>query len=112
MNSVVKLFNRKKIKFFIGSNIPQNQGLFYNFNCGFGSGHLIEDMYALAECDYVVGPPSSYSMWASFYGDKPLYTIRNVNKTINLKYFVHFYGWQVIFHGRDEWSESFWEWTH
>ena len=48
-------------------------------------------MYALAECDYVVGQPSSYTMWASFYGDKPFYTIRNANKTINLKDFVHFY---------------------
>ena len=112
MNSVVRLFEGKKIKFLICSNIPQNQNLFDNFNCGFGSGHLIEDMYALAECDYVVGPPSSYTMWASFYGDKPLYMIRNVNKTINLKDFVHFYEWQGIYHSRDDWSESFWEWTH
>ena len=74
MNSVVKLFYRKNFKFFIGSNIPQNPSLFYNFNCGFGSGHLVEDIYALAECDYVVGPPSSYTMWASFYGDQPLDT--------------------------------------
>ena len=80
-------------------------------------------------------------MWASFYGDrekpgflnrisndaktvkKPGFwgvlhksgirsTIRNINKTINLKDFVLFYEWQGIFHGRDEWSESFWEWTH
>ena len=112
MNSVVKLFYRKNFKFFIGSNIPQNPSLFYNFNCGFGSGYLTKDMYALAECDYVVGPPSSYTMWASFYGDKPLYMIRNVNKTLNLKDFVRFYEWQGIYHGRDEWSESFWEWTH
>jgi len=67
MNSVVRLFEGKKIKFLICSNIPQNPSLFDNFNCGFDRRHLIEDMYALAECDYVVGPPSSYTMWASFY---------------------------------------------
>lgn len=112
MNSVVRLFDGKIIKFLICSNVPQNPSLLESFNCGFGSSHLIEDMYALAECDYVVGPPSSYTMWASFYGDKPLYMIRDVNKTINLKDFVHFYEWQGIFHERDDWSESFWEWTH
>ncbi|MEG4205552.1 alpha-1,2-fucosyltransferase [Microcoleus sp. Pol7_A1] len=112
MNSVVRLFEGKKIKFLICSNYSQNQSLFDKFKCEFGSAHLIEDMYALAECHYIVGPPSSYTMWASFYGDKPLYMIRKVNKTINLKDFVHFYEWQGVFHARDKWSESFWEWTH
>jgi hypothetical protein len=30
------------------------------------------DLYSLARCDYVFGPPSTYSQWASFYGNKPL----------------------------------------
>jgi hypothetical protein len=54
MNSVVRLFEAKQIKFLICSNILQNPSLFDNFNCGFDRRHLIEDMYALAECDYVV----------------------------------------------------------
>lgn len=112
MNSAVKLFETKQVKFLITSNIHQEPSLFDDFNCVFAKGHLIEDMYALAECDYIVGPPSSYSMWASFYGEKPLYTIRDLSQTINLKDFVHFYEWQGIFHYRDKWSESFWEWTH
>ncbi|MDF0553889.1 alpha-1,2-fucosyltransferase [Kamptonema sp. UHCC 0994] len=112
MNSVVKLFEGNKIKFLICSNIQQDPSLFDNFNCVFANDHLIEDMYALAECDYIVGPPSTYSMWASFYGDKPLYTIRDVHQAINLKDFVHFYEWQGVFNYRDNWNESFWEWTH
>lgn len=112
MNSVVKLFEGNKIKFLICSNIQQDPSLFDNFNCVFANDHLIEDMYALAECDYIVGPPSTYSMWASFYGDKPLYTIRDVRRAINLKDFVHFYEWQGVFNYRDNWNESFWEWTH
>ena len=112
MNSAVRLFKGKNIKFLICSNLQENPKLFNKFNCKFGSGNLIEDMYALAECDYIVGPPSSYTMWASFYGNKPLYMIRNVNKTIDLKDFVHFHEWQGFFHDRENWSESFWEWTH
>ncbi|MCC3426146.1 MAG: alpha-1,2-fucosyltransferase [Microcoleus sp. PH2017_29_MFU_D_A] len=112
MNSIVKLFEGNKIKFLICSNIQQNPKLFDDFNCVFANGHLIEDIYALAECDYIVGPPSSYTMWASFYGEKPLYMLKNINKVINLKDFVHFYEWEGIFNYRDNWNESFWEWTH
>ncbi|XZN91924.1 MAG: hypothetical protein ACM65M_03345 [Microcoleus sp.] len=112
MTSVVKLFATKQVNFLICSNLHQEPSLFYNFNCVFAKGNLIEDMYALAECDYIVGPPSSYTMWASFYGEKPLYMIRDISQTISLKDFVHFYEWQGIFHYQDNWSESFWEWTH
>ena len=31
----------------------------------------MHDLYALSRCDYIWGPPSSYSMWASFYGQVP-----------------------------------------
>lgn len=112
MNSLIKLFEGKTIKFLICSNVPQEPSLFEDFNCVFATSHLIEDMYALAECDYIVGPPSTYTMWASFYGEKPLYMIRDVRQAINLKDFVHFYEWQGVFNYRDNWNESFWEWTH
>ena len=32
----------------------------------------ITDLYALSRCDLIIGSPSSYSQWASFYGDVPL----------------------------------------
>lgn len=31
-----------------------------------------KDLYGLSKCSYIVGPPSSYSQWASFLGKKPL----------------------------------------
>jgi hypothetical protein len=42
-----------------------------------GSGVAIEDLYALAACDRLVGPPSTFTQWASFYGRVPLYYIRD-----------------------------------
>jgi hypothetical protein len=36
-------------------------------------------MYAFAECDYIFGPPSTYTMWASFYGNKPLYMMESAS---------------------------------
>ncbi len=40
-----------------------------------GPGDAIGDLYSLAQCDFIVGPPSTYSMWASFYGQTPRYTL-------------------------------------
>ena len=34
-------------------------------------GHLALDMYALAACDLIAGPPSTFSGWASFIGAVP-----------------------------------------
>jgi hypothetical protein len=39
------------------------------------NGSVVQDLYALAACDYIVGPPSTFSQWASFYGRVPMYTI-------------------------------------
>ncbi|HUX20465.1 MAG TPA: hypothetical protein VMW69_04440 [Spirochaetia bacterium] len=37
----------------------------------------VADMYTLAACDYILGPPSTFSGWASFYGAKPVFTMRS-----------------------------------
>lgn len=47
-----------------------------------GPAHELLDLYALSRCHYIVGPPSTYSMWASFYGSKPLYMIKEVTCSI------------------------------
>ena len=39
-------------------------------------GSPLEDMYSLAACGYIVGPPSTFSMWASYYGGVPLFVMK------------------------------------
>jgi hypothetical protein len=112
MESAQALFSNQNVTFLICSNQKQEDNYFHDFNYVYGNNHLIEDMYALAECDYIIGPPSSYTMWASFYGEKPLYMIRDVNKKLAMADFVQFYQWQGFFHQHEDWSKSFWEWTH
>ncbi|MDZ4755160.1 MAG: hypothetical protein SGJ11_11790 [Phycisphaerae bacterium] len=34
-------------------------------------GHFVESIAALASCDLVVGPPSTFAAWAAFLGSKP-----------------------------------------
>lgn len=43
----------------------------------FNGKDAVADMYTLASCEYILGPPSTFSAWASYYGGKPLIVMRN-----------------------------------
>ncbi|HEX8775532.1 MAG TPA: hypothetical protein VF735_18325 [Pyrinomonadaceae bacterium] len=79
MKRVVRLYPDKRVGFLICSNVRQREADFAGFNFTFGNDHLIEDMYSFARCDLLLGPPSTYTMWASFYGRVPLYMIEDVD---------------------------------
>jgi Glycosyl transferase family 11 len=55
-------------------------------------GHQVEDLYSLAGCDYIIGPPSTFSMWASFYGEVPLYHLSFEEEKLDIEKFVVSYG--------------------
>jgi len=38
-------------------------------------GDAANDIYLLSCCDYIVGPYSSFSQWASFVGQVPLHVV-------------------------------------
>jgi hypothetical protein len=61
-----------RANFLICSNDTINASMHQNLTVTYGPGHPVQDLYCLAECDYIVGPPSSFSAWAAFYGDKPI----------------------------------------
>jgi len=76
-----------KVKFIITSNEILKwdiQGLDYFQVSGSTS---IEDLYLLSLCDYIIGPPSTFSMWASFYGQVPLKLILSTNKIQSINEF-------------------------
>ena len=87
MKSLKVLFQNKKIAFLICSDTSQNQELFAGMDCYYGSGNLLEDLYSLAKCDYLLGAPSSFSRWASFYGKVPLCTLKDPNELPSLEDF-------------------------
>lgn len=77
------LFKDRNPHFLVCSNeaIALGAGL-ENIRMTPGPGHELMDMYALSRCRYIAGPPSTYSMWASFYGSRPLYMIKDVTCSI------------------------------
>ena len=88
MREIAGLFPGQRIAFLICSDWPQDPKMFAGLNVTFGTGDLIEDMYAFASCDYLIGAPSTFTMWASFYGKVPLNVIRSPDQTQKLTDFV------------------------
>lgn len=72
MGKIEALFPGRRVGFLICSDVQQDPAVFASFRTTFGTGHLVEDLYSFAGCDYLFGPPSTYTMWASFYGEVPL----------------------------------------
>lgn len=78
----------KRVKFLLCSNVAPDLSLFSGLHCALGPNHPLEDLYALAQCHYLMGPPSTYNMWASFYGEVPLYTIQDPTASFDLTNFT------------------------
>jgi hypothetical protein len=90
MQRLLALFPGKRVAFLICSDWPQDPDTFSKFKVTFGTGDLIEDIYAFARCDYLIGPPSTFTMWASFYGNVPLNFILRNDQRLEMKDFhVH-----------------------
>ncbi len=87
MRQAETLFSGRRVGFLLCSNQAQDPALFSSFTKFEPDGHLVVDMYSLAQCDYIVGPPSTFSQWASFYGQVPLCIVRDVKSMLSLDQF-------------------------
>lgn len=77
MTQVESAFPDEDVTFLVCSDAAVPRGAFGSLNVVYGNGHQLEDLYALAACDRILGPPSTYSTWASYYGDVPLYALED-----------------------------------
>jgi hypothetical protein len=84
LRRIERFFAPRKVSFLVCGNGPQFREALAHLNVSWGSGHLVEDMYAFAECDYLVGPPSTFTGWASFYGKVPI--CRLVSAAVEIKF--------------------------
>ena len=80
-----------RVRFLLFSNEPIPAEDFAEFDTGRSTDHPLEDLYAMAGCDYIIGPLSTYSMWASFYGRVPLCHLHGPDHPVeSLEQFVVF----------------------
>lgn len=83
MRRIVSQLTGQRIKFLVCSNAVWEPGIFEGLDIMQGTGHITEDMYALAETDLIIGPPSTYTGWASFYGGKPVTFLETADEPID-----------------------------
>jgi hypothetical protein len=82
--AIVDLFAGKSCAFLIASNEQLAINWPDGVRVGYASGNIIEDLYSLAECDYLVGVPSTFCQWASFYGKTPCLVLTRERLDISL----------------------------
>jgi hypothetical protein len=75
MVGVQAVFPERETTFLVCSDEPAPPDAFAGLDVVRGPGSEIEDLYALAACDLLIGPPSTYTTWASYYGQVPRYRI-------------------------------------
>ena len=83
MDRIKNYFKKQKVAFLLCSDEKIEKKYFSKRICFYSTGHFIEDMYALSQCNYIFGVSSTYSLWASFVGNVPIYLINESNLIIN-----------------------------
>lgn len=73
MRSLTLLYKDKKVAFFISTNEQYEELVFSGLTlCRFNNTTAAHDLYTLSLCDLIIGPLSTFSRWASWYGNVPL----------------------------------------
>ena len=78
INRFAELHPDKTIHVFLSTNDSQVSAEAYQQSCPkvvihHFKGSAPEDLFMLSECDYLIGPPSTFSLVAAMYRDIPLY---------------------------------------
>jgi hypothetical protein len=94
MHELAAQFPDRKVAFFVCSDESRSAGEFPGLTVEFGTDSPVSDVYALARCDYILGPKSTFSQWASFYGEKPLFQVGGTGDAARLENFrVSYLDW-------------------
>jgi len=88
MREVVSLRPGKKITFLLCASDPIERGHFDGFRTVDGPGSVVSDLHALSLCDAIMGPPSTFSTWASYSGRVPLCMLQHAGQRISPHDFV------------------------
>ncbi|TWT93211.1 alpha-1,2-fucosyltransferase [Stieleria varia] len=84
MHQCAEQFDGRRVTFLVCSNAPVDAEQFPGLNIVQGPGHLLEDMYTLAETDFMIGPPSTFTGWAAFMGGNALQYLQSKTDSVSV----------------------------
>jgi hypothetical protein len=80
-------FSGKTVKFLLSSDEEINLNNYKINSLTLPDSSVMKDLYSLSKCDYIIGPPSTFSQWASFIGNVPLKLIHDKEDALILSSF-------------------------
>lgn len=90
MRRVAAQLAGRRAVFLLCTDEPHDVAAYGGLELVRGPGHPVADLHALAGCDYLVGPPSTFTAWASFYGRVPLRSLDSPTAALELDRFAVF----------------------
>ena len=85
MTQIESKFVNEKVSFFLSTNGDISDVIINNHHTfRITNGCMAHDLYGLSICDYIIGPPSTFSKWASLIGGVPLYHIYDSSSIIDV----------------------------
>lgn len=88
MERTARAFRDRDVSFLLCSDEPVPLEPFAGLDVHLGNRHQLEDLYALAGCDALLGPPSTYGRWASYWGGVPRYAVFDAEAAFDASSFV------------------------
>lgn len=80
----------QKVQFIVFSNEPVNMGnITVKSNVVKSECNAVQDHWLMSNCDYLMGPPSTFTLWAAFMGKKLLAFIINPETVIHVADFQY-----------------------
>ncbi len=83
MHRVRQQLSPRRVVFLVCSNARFTPDAFNGLHVVYGTGDVIEDLYSFAKTDLLMGPPSTFTLWASFYGQVPLSMMMTADQEID-----------------------------
>tara|TARA_B100001248_G_scaffold262589_1_gene259785 strand:+ start:86009 stop:86917 length:909 start_codon:yes stop_codon:yes gene_type:complete len=87
MDQVARHFGEDSVSFVICSSEPIDSNYFSGLRILAGGDSLYGDLVLMSACNYLFGPPSTFSEFSSFYGEVPLCWMRSEDENVNLAKF-------------------------
>jgi hypothetical protein len=87
MEQVEAAFPDRDVRFLVCSDEYVPTSVFAGLDVALGTGEPLEDLYSLASCDRLLGPPSTYATWASYYGEVPRYFLKDPTRPVEPGFF-------------------------
>ncbi len=88
MNEMAKAYPHQKTTFIVCSSDPIDREQLRRLSYVEGPGKVVSDLHVLSLCDAIMGPPSTFSTWASYFGRVPLYMLEHQAQEIHPKGFA------------------------